>query len=124
MRPPGAPESQSRWGLVSIVCGAGGFVGLGASVLPFVGCLATPLGLLSSLAAIVLGVVAIIDGGRRNDPSERLRGIAGLVLGLVLPLAAGAAVLAFSRSMLRDAFAAPPPPPPPPAAVAPPDAGP
>ena len=100
-----------------MVCGAGGFVAIFASVLPFIGCLATPLGLVSSLAAIVLGVVAIIDGGRRGEPAERLRGVAGLALGVLLPVAAGAAFLFFSRSMRKDAYV------PPPAAVAPPDAG-
>ncbi|MEW6433120.1 MAG: hypothetical protein AB1730_16575 [Myxococcota bacterium] len=118
MRPPVATESQGKWGLVSIVCSAGAFLAIFAGVLPFVGCIATPLGLLSSLSGVVLGVIAIIDGGRRNDLAERLRGVAGVVLGLALPIAAGAAVLFFSRSMLRDAFSAPP------AAVAAPDAGP
>lgn len=115
MRP--APTA-SQWGLASIVCGGGAFLAAVLSVAPFVGCLATPLAGLGSLAAIVLGIVAIVDGGKRGDPAERLRGVVGVVLGVTLPvLLAGA--LFFSR-FVRQSFAAPPPAP----VVVPADAGP
>lgn len=91
-----------RFGLVSIFLGLGSLVSLVAGVLPLVSCLCTPLGLVSALAGVVLGVLAIVEGKKRGDADEKLRGVAGLCLSALPFLLAGAAVLYFSRSMAKD----------------------
>lgn len=48
---------------------------------------------------MVLGIVAIIDGGKRGDAAERLRGIVGVTLGVSLPLVVAATVLVLSHTV-------------------------
>jgi hypothetical protein len=110
MRPPGVPESQGTYGLASLICGGAAIAFVFFNLVPFVGCIAGPLSVLGALGAVVLGVMAIIDGGKRGDAGERVRGFAGLALGLLPMCLLGLAVAFFSRSMFRDALGGGPPP--------------
>jgi len=108
VRSPELPETQGKYGLASLVCGGASVLCIVFSVVPFVGCLGMPLGVLSALGAVVLGVMAIVDGGRRGDGVERTRGIAGIALGVLPACLLGAGLAFFSRSMLRDAIGSTP----------------
>jgi hypothetical protein len=112
MRPPGAPESQGTYGLASLICGGAAIAFVFFNLVPFVGCIAGPLSVLGALGAVVLGVMAVIDGGKRGDAAERVRGIAGIALGLLPACLLGLAIAFFSRSAFRDVLrgAVPPPP--------------
>ncbi|MEW5738743.1 MAG: hypothetical protein AB1938_07435 [Myxococcota bacterium] len=105
MRPPGdaGPPSQGKYGLASIVCSVASIVLLGCGCVPLFGLFASPLALLASLAGIVLGVLAIVDGGKRGDSTERVKGIAGIAIGLTLPLLSVVFLLVFSRN-IRQLF--------------------
>lgn len=73
------------------ICAGVAWGSIFCSLVPMVGCLATPVGGLTALAAMVLGLVGLVRAGTGPSPG-RLWAIGGLVGGATWLLAMGALV--------------------------------
>jgi hypothetical protein len=95
--------------LVAIICGVAPVPLLLFGLVPFVGCLATPVALLSVPAAIAFGIAGIIRARSEPEPNY-VPPVTGLVLGVtwLLLSVAGALFLfrgvgkSFAEQLLRD----------------------
>lgn len=93
----GAPEEKSeQYANVAIICGLAPFALFVLGMVPFVGCLTTPLTLVSVLCAVGFGIAGVVHtpSGKRLSA----RAIVGLVLGVLWLLVIAVGVVALVRT--------------------------
>ena len=89
---------KSDWvALTAVICGVAPVPLMLLSLVPFAGCLASPLMLLSPPAAIGLGIAGIVRAKSEREPNY-VQPLTGVVLGLCWLVLALVALVLFSRS--------------------------
>jgi hypothetical protein len=93
----GEPQEKSeQYATLAIICGLAPFALFILAFVPFLGCLSTPLTLVSVLCAVGFGIAGVVNtpAGKRLSP----RAIGGLVLGVLWLLVIAVGVVALIRS--------------------------